>query len=158
MLWTLTPNLVLPSFEIGGIKGKLFSSAYLLRCVRRKEWHYLSFRMPTYYSTRDHFGEPPSLLHRVIAGLPSGLAAQIQRLWNGHIGSMSVHESRIPRSLRNGRGWNPRRLLNLPHLFVVVWLVLLLWGERWVFERAVQACEWERWERWVSPLRRNDGE
>lgn len=46
--------------------------------------------------------------------------------------------------------WNPRRLMSLPHLLVALWALLLLWGERWVFERAVEACEWETWERWVS--------
>lgn len=38
--------------------------------------------------------------------------------------------------------------MSLPHLFVAVWVVTLLWGERWVFQSAVKACQWESWESW----------
>ena len=122
------------------------------------EWHYLSFTMPSHYSTRDHtrdhFGQASSLVDRIIAALPGGLAAQVQRVWDRqNHNSVSTHGLRIPRSFRNAQRWNPKRLLSLPHLFVAVWVLLLLWGERWVFESAVQACEWERWERWVSRCR-----
>ena len=110
---------------------------------------------PTYYSTarstRDHFVEPPSLLSRVIAGLPPGLSAQMQRLWdrNAYV-SVSTSPSRIPRGLRHWERLHPRRLLSLPHALVLVWLLVLLWGERWVFEDAVKGCDWGRWEKWVS--------
>lgn len=48
------------------------------------------------------------------------------------------------------RNMTARRLLSFPHLIVAVWLLVLLWGERWVFERRVEACDWDRWEEWVS--------
>ena len=116
---------------------------------------------PSYYSTRssrDHFIEPPSLLSRVIAGLPSELSAQIQRLWDRNsYAAVSTKESRIPRGLRHWtERWHPRRLLNLPHLLVLVWLLVLLWGERWVFESAIKTCEWGRWERWVSSRKQGE--
>ncbi|PMD38279.1 hypothetical protein L207DRAFT_492010 [Hyaloscypha variabilis F] len=108
---------------------------------------------PSYYntrSTRDHFVEPPSLLSRVLAGLPSGLSAQIQQLWDGNsYTATSTSSPRIPRGLRHwSERWHLKRLLNLPHLLVLVWLVVLLWGERWVFQSAIKTCEWGRWERW----------
>ncbi|KAE9368634.1 hypothetical protein N431DRAFT_382250 [Stipitochalara longipes BDJ] len=108
---------------------------------------------PSYYSTRstrDHFVEPPSLLLRVIAGLPSGLSAQIQRLWDRNsYASTSTSSSRIPRGLKHwSERWHLKRLLNLPHLLVLVWLLVLLWGERWVFQSAIKTCEWGRWEKW----------
>jgi hypothetical protein len=57
----------------------------------------------------------------------------------------------MPRSLRHWtERWHPRRLLCLPHLLVLAWLLVLLWGERWVFQSAIKACEWSQWERWVS--------
>lgn len=41
------------------------------------------------------------------------------------------------------------RLLSFPHLLVAVWVVVLLWGERWVFHSAVESCRWDNWESWV---------
>lgn len=117
------------------------------------EWQQLPSTMSPYYSTHDHVVEPPSILNRVIAGLPGGLAVQIQRLWDTQsYSSISTHQSRIPRPLRNAQRWNLRRLLNLPHLLVAIWALLLLWGERWVFKSALEACEWGTWERWVSSV------
>ena len=120
---------------------------------------------PTYYSnansraasTRDHFLEPPSLLSRLISALPTSLSVEMQKLFDSqqqsYTSTSTAHNAiRIPRSLRrlerNCR-WSPRSLLSLPHLFIVVWWVVLLWGERWVFKSAVEECRWENWERWV---------
>jgi ethanolamine phosphate phosphodiesterase len=118
------------------------------------EWQ-VAAEMPPPYSTRsfrDHFVEPPSILERMIAGLPGELASQMQRLWDRQsYASTSTVTSKIPRPLRQmERNWHPRRLLNLPNLLVAVWLLLLLWGERWVFQNSLKACEWRNWERWVS--------
>jgi hypothetical protein len=44
----------------------------------------------------------------------------------------------------------PRRLFSFPHLLVACWFVVLLWGERWVFETKVDSCDWDHWEKWVS--------
>ncbi|KAH8906027.1 putative frost protein [Coniochaeta sp. PMI_546] len=41
-----------------------------------------------------------------------------------------------------------RRLLSFPHALVVVWVLLLLWGERWVFHSRVESCHWSSWENW----------
>lgn len=113
--------------------------------------------MPLYKnSTREYFVDHPhpstSLFNRAIAVLPPGLAVQIQRLWDRQVYSSvsTTRSSRIPRPLRHAQRWNPQGLLSLPHLLVAVWALLLLWGERWAFERAVEACEWKAWERWVS--------
>lgn len=50
---------------------------------------------------------------------------------------------------RGGWNWNWKALFKLPHLFIAVWVLVLWWGERWVFWNAVRECEWDRWERWV---------
>ncbi|KAB5549874.1 hypothetical protein GE09DRAFT_1128126 [Coniochaeta sp. 2T2.1] len=42
----------------------------------------------------------------------------------------------------------PRRLLSFPHALVVVWVLLLLWGERWVYHSRVERCHWSSWENW----------
>lgn len=43
-----------------------------------------------------------------------------------------------------------RRLLSAPHVLVLVWVLVMLWGERWVFHTTVERCRWENWEKWVS--------
>jgi len=107
-------------------------------------------------STRNHFVEPPSIFSRLVGALPSSIIVQIQRLWNRRSYSLlSANAAKLPQTLRQKpRNWDaPRRLLNLPNLLAVCWILLLLWGERWVFESSVSSCRWEEWERWVrAPL------
>lgn len=42
-----------------------------------------------------------------------------------------------------------RRLSSFPHLLVMIWAVVLLWGERWIFHTKVESCHWSNWEKWV---------
>lgn len=58
-----------------------------------------------------------------------------------HTGSRVAH--RIRRNL------TPQRLFSFPHLLVIFWMIILLWGERWVFDSKVDKCDWEHWEDWV---------
>lgn len=114
---------------------------------------YYNAPLPRSRSSRDHFAEPPSIL-RILAGLPTELFAIMQRLWDRNSNSytsVSTNSSQLSKSWRGLResNWNPRRLLCLPHFFVGLWLVLLLWGERWVFQDSIKACRWDNWERWV---------
>lgn len=32
---------------------------------------------------------------------------------------------------------------------VIIWILVLWWGERLVFWRSVSSCRWENWEQWV---------
>ncbi|KAI0198389.1 hypothetical protein F4808DRAFT_261159 [Astrocystis sublimbata] len=41
-----------------------------------------------------------------------------------------------------------RRVLSFPHLLVALWLLVLLWGERWTFASKVNHCDWDHWEDW----------
>ncbi|KAG5921293.1 hypothetical protein E4U42_005918, partial [Claviceps africana] len=41
-----------------------------------------------------------------------------------------------------------RRVFSFPHFLLLFWMVILLWGERWVFDSKVQRCEWRNWEKW----------
>ncbi|KAG6010014.1 hypothetical protein E4U21_000455 [Claviceps maximensis] len=41
-----------------------------------------------------------------------------------------------------------RRVLSFPHFLFLFWMVILLWGERWVFDSKVQRCDWANWEKW----------
>jgi hypothetical protein len=107
-------------------------------------------------STRDHFVEPPSLTSRLFSLLPTDLSLQVHRFWNTPFSDMDFtrHQgSPVLRALRyvapRPCNWRPRTWANLPHALVAVWLFMLLWGERWVFQSALQQCRWEGWERWV---------
>jgi hypothetical protein len=58
-----------------------------------------------------------------------------------HTGSRHAH--RVRRNLA------PARLLSFPHLLVLFWIIIILWGERWVFDSKVDDCDWDHWENWV---------
>ena len=32
---------------------------------------------------------------------------------------------------------------------VFIWVILLYWGERYVFNNSIATCDWEHWEQWV---------
>ncbi|TVY28309.1 Cell division control protein [Lachnellula hyalina] len=91
------------------------------------------------YSTGDSLVPPPSLLSRLLSTLPPEIMHWFGRDRHAY--------SRVERR-RGGWNWNWRALASLPHLFVVIWVLVLWWGERWVFWDAVRECEWGRWERW----------
>lgn len=48
------------------------------------------------------------------------------------------------------RNMVPRRVFSFPHFLFLFWMVILLWGERWLFDSKVQKCDWGKWEKWVS--------
>ncbi|KAF3357497.1 Oxoglutarate dehydrogenase [Verticillium dahliae VDG1] len=43
-----------------------------------------------------------------------------------------------------------RRLLSFPHLLVGFFVLLMLWGEYWVFDSRVASCKWDKWEKWPA--------
>ncbi|KAH9894598.1 hypothetical protein F4778DRAFT_747587 [Xylariomycetidae sp. FL2044] len=43
-----------------------------------------------------------------------------------------------------------RRLLSFPHLLVALWVLVMLWGERWIFASKVRSCDWDHWEDWPA--------
>jgi hypothetical protein len=115
---------------------------------------------PSYYphSSRDRFVEPPSVFNRVLLALPKDLAVSLRRMADQ--GNFNRVSARIPIWLRQVvvRECNWRRLFSLPHLLVAIWTVALMYGERWVFEKSVQECAWDNWERWVSYMAARDRE
>jgi hypothetical protein len=52
--------------------------------------------------------------------------------------------------LRRGN-WSVKRLFTLVNGLVLLWWVVLYWGERGVFNSAVESCNWDKWEDWVRP-------
>lgn len=47
------------------------------------------------------------------------------------------------------RNLTRRRIFSFPHLLVLVWMFVLLRGEKWIFHLKVDKCHWEHWEDWV---------
>ena len=103
-------------------------------------------------SARDHFIEPPSIIERFFTALPGSLAVLVQKILGlPKFALVNSGTLRVPRTWQEARQrFHPRGLLNLPNAFIIIWIFVLLWGERWVFERSISACQWGSWERWVS--------
>ncbi|KAI0869949.1 hypothetical protein GGS24DRAFT_129474 [Hypoxylon argillaceum] len=82
----------------------------------------------------------------------AGSRSMVRRAWtygNGrgrhtawHIAVKGGHQLR--------RNMVRRRLLSFPHLLVALWILVLLWGERWTFATKVNHCDWDHWEDWPS--------
>lgn len=89
----------------------------------------------------------PTLKERLLAALPPKVALTVQRAVQK--GPMAI--AHMPRRMWNSRRTFTRRhIINLPNLLVVLWILVLLWGEKWVFQSSIEACDWSRWERWVG--------
>jgi hypothetical protein len=69
---------------------------------------------------------------------------------NGH-GRHSAWQLLVRVGQQIRRNMVRRRLLSFPHLLVGLWVLVLLWGERWTFANKVNNCDWDHWEDWVSP-------
>ncbi|KAI4648865.1 uncharacterized protein J4E79_009937 [Alternaria viburni] len=51
--------------------------------------------------------------------------------------------------LRSGN-WSFKRLFTLVNGLVLLWWVVLYWGERGIFNSAVESCHWDKWEDWEA--------
>jgi hypothetical protein len=94
---------------------------------------------------------PPSDLS-VAEEIYRGLASLLSLLWQWIKGpgmhKAAVAAAVVMRQVR--RNLTARRLLSFPHLLAFFWMLLLLWGERWIFTSHVSVCDWKNWEKWVS--------
>ena len=83
--------------------------------------------------------------------LTLGMKTQARKLWKyaKGPGRQKARQLGLRALHRISINLQPRRLLSFPHLLVVFWLVILLWGERWVFDSKVDKCDWNHWEDWV---------
>ncbi|KIW19972.1 hypothetical protein PV08_00547 [Exophiala spinifera] len=62
--------------------------------------------------------------------------------------------------MRSNPGINPstfarikHRTWNLPTALVLIWGIVLLWGERFTYGNSVQRCLWQKWESWPTHAR-----
>jgi ethanolamine phosphate phosphodiesterase len=111
------------------------------------------YSLPTSSSPRDYYGSTssdPSVADNVLTAL-NELHRRLGLYWNarGRALAWSV-TMQVAAVLRANLA--ARRLLSFPHLLVVLWMLVLLWGERWTFTSQIQSCDWDHWEDWVSLL------
>lgn len=72
----------------------------------------------------------------------------LHRFWNAR-GKRATLAFLLEVAHQLRRNLTLRRLSSFPHLMVVIWAVVLLWGERWIFHTKVESCHWSNWEKWV---------
>lgn len=100
-------------------------------------------RPPSPSSAAD---SPPSASQRLLA--------RLRIYWHGR-GKNLAWNFLMQAARRVKANLAARRLLSFPHLLVLLWMLVMLWGERWAFTRQVQSCDWDHWEDWVSPYGRS---
>lgn len=94
---------------------------------------------------------PPSNLS-VAEEIYGGVATLLQLLWKW-IKGPGMHRAAIVAAAvmrQVKRNMTSKRLLSFPHLLAFFWMLLLLWGERWIYTNHVNVCDWKSWEKWVS--------
>lgn len=83
--------------------------------------------------------------------LAASMKRYLHRAWAWSLGPgrqlATVYGIRALQQLK--RNLTARRLLSFPHLLVAFWVVVLLWGELWLFDSKVAGCHWDNWEKWV---------
>lgn len=94
-----------------------------------------------------HFGDDSSLIDDCVAAA--------RRSWRSLLRFCSTKGKKASwallletmRQLR--RNMSTHRLVSIPHVLVLIWVLVMLWGERWVFHTTVERCRWGNWEKWV---------
>jgi hypothetical protein len=102
---------------------------------------------PRYYP--DHSTSPLDDFRALVAQTARALV----RFWRER-GRRMVFTAMLSAAHRLRQNLSYNRLVSFPHLIVAVWVVVLLWGERWAFHSKVESCHWSNWENWVcySPI------
>ncbi|KUI54727.1 Cell division control protein 1 [Cytospora mali] len=74
---------------------------------------------------------------------------QVLRFWNAK-GKRATITMLLQTAHQLGRNLTPSRLFSIPHVLVILWVLVLMWGERWIFHTKVESCHWSNWEKWPS--------
>ncbi|KHJ32753.1 putative cell division control protein [Erysiphe necator] len=87
---------------------------------------------------------------RIIFGLKRVIRNYVQStLKRGLYESVSTSGSGYPRTVRY---FHLRDIIHnsliLPNIFIILWFILLYWGEVWVFQSCINRCNWSNWENW----------
>jgi hypothetical protein len=100
-------------------------------------------------ATNDFF--PPTMTKYDDYGIPVGAYQEPEGLTNQawRVVRLRPFAGKGYNAIRRG-DWSFRRLLTLSNILVLLWWVVLYWGERGTFNAAIESCNWDKWEDWVS--------
>ena len=96
----------------------------------------------------------PSFLSHYVPELPSegfsaGSAGRQASTWD----ILRLHTSRAAAWLEAAvRTLRLQDIINIPVGIVLLWILVLWWGEEHVFNRSISTCEWDKWETWVCGM------
>jgi hypothetical protein len=105
----------------------------------------MSFAYGDTRSTRNHFREPRSLVESVVAGTKTAADACAAIMSEDYLRSK---RGRPHSEESKKRGWF-RQLFTVVLLLQVMWIWTLYYGEKLVYTRSIEACDWRYWENWV---------
>ncbi|KAI5859662.1 hypothetical protein GGS23DRAFT_309117 [Durotheca rogersii] len=111
---------------------------------------YPSSAFPVPSSSYEYGHRNQAELHSICDDISSGARTMLVQLWayaSGR-GRHAAYGLAMRAAYQFRRNMVRRRLLSLPHLLVALWVLVLLWGERWVFASRVRSCDWDHWEDW----------
>lgn len=107
------------------------------------------------YNSKSSFSYPPryypdhsTSLFDDLRAFVAQLVRSLVRFWRER-GRRMAFAALLSLAHRLRQNLTYNRLLSFPHLLVAVWVVVLLWGERWAFHSKVESCHWSSWEKWV---------
>ena len=80
-------------------------------------------------------------------------SAQAHRTSSRPLGP-SLRRQEWSRAVQKLGVWKPRGLLGIPLVLIIIWMLVLWWGEEAIFRRKVENCSWDRWESWVGTFQR----
>lgn len=91
------------------------------------------------------------------SSLVDDCVATLRQAWHSFLqflstrGKQAAWEAVLQSTHQLQRNLSAQRIFSFPHALVLVWVLVLLWGEHWVFHTTVERCDWDNWEKWVSP-------
>lgn len=94
------------------------------------------------HSSRNHFEQPAGLMQRLLDAIPRHAFDSAVRYYS------RSHQRHDRHGNRRG-AWGLTNIAKVPVALIVLWVIILWWGERSVFRNSIAACEWDNWERWV---------
>ena len=102
---------------------------------------------PSLPSFNSVSGQASGVARRALEGLPA-----TAKQWFAE-GAASFTRTRGRRDARGMAALIFRRLFTVANAVVLMWLFTIWYGERTVFQEAIDRCVWESWEKWVCSLR-----
>lgn len=135
-------RLASQTFKEGVIAGENAASTPSLN--KPNPSRYMSATSPHLYRPRS-YSRSTNMVHD-----GTTLFRQTLRKLNTYYGYYT-NRSWQPHQRRRGAGksWSVKDVMSIRNLVRMMWVLLVWWGERRVFNTAIRNCAWGNWEEWV---------